>query len=572
MAEPNTGKKTSPPPIPISSAEVPSETAHADVAPLRKGWLLDEGPWWICSFVFHLVLVCSLALISGKMVEKIVDEAPSFEQVTLDKPIDVPTNIERFEVGETPVDPTELNTDTLVLEQPAEIAQEAKSYDASATFVEASGGGTASSAADQPNLGGFGGFDLTGLAAGTAVRGKGGVGVGIGVGRHPGVGSDGTGFGARGSGSRKAMLGSGGGTRQSERTVAAALNWIARHQSPDGSWSLKGFRARCKDPSCTSDATEDRTAAATAMALLPFFAAGQTHESKSPYKRTIYAGIAYLVNHQKPDGDLRLGGVMYDHGLASIALCECFGMSGDKNVGKAAQKALNFIMQAQDPGGGWRYEPRTPGDTSVVGWQLMALKSGQMAYLNVDPLVFERAKGFLKTVASGTVGHENYGGLFCYMPGSGPTPCLTAVGLLCRQYMGTPRTDPAMLEGTALLMGNQPDPKTPNVYYWYYGTQVMHNQPGPDWDIWNRKMRHALIDTQCKDDVCAAGSWDPVKPNEDPWGKTGGRLYVTSLAALTLEVYYRYLPLYKLDKGADPLLGKPEPAKPPADPAKQNKK
>ena len=86
---------------------------------------------------------------------------------------------------------------------------------------------------------------------------------------------------------------------------------------------------------------------------------------------------------------------MYDHGLAAIALSECYGMTGAKTLRAAAQSALNFIMESQDPkGGGWRYEPRTPGDTSVSGWQIMALKSGQMAYLAVDPAVFERAGAF----------------------------------------------------------------------------------------------------------------------------------------------------------------------------------
>ncbi len=77
----------------------------------------------------------------------------------------------------------------------------------------------------------------------------------------------------------------------------------------------------------------------------------------------------------------------------------------------------------------------------------------------------------------------------------------------------------------------------------------MHNQIGPDWDTWNRKMRHILISTQNKEG-CASGSWDPHKPTPDMWGDIGGRLMMTSLSALTLEVYYRYLPLYKLDEEA----------------------
>jgi hypothetical protein len=105
-----------------------------------------------------------------------------------------------------------------------------------------------------------------------------------------------------------------------------------------------------------------------------------------------------------------------------------------------------------------------------------------------------------------------------------------------------------MIEGTAFLMQNQPDVSGRNLYYWYYATQVMHNQPGPDWDMWNRKMRRALIDTQCKEGNCAAGSWDPKSPEVDAWGDSGGRIYMTSLAALTMEIYYRYLPLYKLNE------------------------
>jgi hypothetical protein len=176
----------------------------------------------------------------------------------------------------------------------------------------------------------------------------------------------------------------------------------------------------------------------------------------------------------------------------------------------------------------------------------MALKSGQMAYLSVRTPVFDKAKEFLKSVSSGY-----QVGQFSYMPnsqvvGSG-NQATTAVGLLCHQCMGMSRTDLPMLEGTNYLMSNQPSLDAHNLYYWYYATQVMHNQPGTEWDAWNRKMRKLLIETQCRDG-CASGSWDPAVPKGDTWCMHGGRVMATSLAALTLEVYYRYLPLYKLDK------------------------
>jgi hypothetical protein len=245
---------------------------------------------------------------------------------------------------------------------------------------------------------------------------------------------------------------------------------------------------------------------------------------------------------------------MYTHGLAAICLCEAYGLSRDRQIGASAQQAIHFIEGAQNKGdGGWRYAPGDPGDTSVVGWQVMALKSGQMAGLSVNSTTMDGAKKFLKSASSGQ------GGLFGYLPGGGGTPTLSAVGLLCTQYMGAQRNDPGIQEGMKYLMANMPDKGGRNIYYWYYATQVLHNLPGYEWDTWNRKMRKMLIDTQEKKG-CSAGSWDPAKPTADAFGERGGRIMQTSLSCLTLEVYYRYLPLYKLDGGkgnADPLKAAP---------------
>ena len=344
--------------------------------------------------------------------------------------------------------------------------------------------------------------------------------------------------------------------------MAAALNWLARHQLRDGGWTLSadgpnGYRQRCKDRTCTGGGNAGQDAGATALALLPFLAAGQTHDTKGPYQKVVYDGLKFLIQHQRESGDLTygrqgtLGANMYAHGLATIALCEACGMAkkSDWQLRDSAQRAVNFIISAQNAStGGWRYTPNEDGDTSVVGWQVMALKSAQMAGLSVNPKAFEGAKLFLRSCAKG-----NYGEVFWYQPGShGPSePAMTAVGLLCFQYMGSKANDPMLREGQRYLMANLPDKgQNPrDLYYWYYATQVMHNMLGSEWDTWNRKMRHTLIETQDKEG-CAAGSWDPNKPTMMTWWRQGGRLMATSLSALTLEVYYRYLPLFKLDAEA----------------------
>jgi hypothetical protein len=233
---------------------------------------------------------------------------------------------------------------------------------------------------------------------------------------------------------------------------------------------------------------------------------------------------------------------MYTHGMATITLCEAYGLTNDKTIGAAAQGAINFIQSAQHPRtGGWRYNPGDEGDTSVVGWIAMALKSGIVAGLDVSAPTLQGVKHWLSLCAAG-----KQQGLFSYTPGSGPSPSMTAVGLLLQQYSGMTPDTPAMKEGVGYIMSQLPNPGFRSMYYWYYASQVMHNMPGPDWDRWNRAMRRVLIESQVKHG-CATGSWDPARPTSELLTWQCGRLCVTSLSALTLEVYYRYLPLYKLD-------------------------
>ena len=197
-------------------------------------------------------------------------------------------------------------------------------------------------------------------------------------------------------------------------------------------------------------------------------------------------------------------------------------------------------MPSTRPAAAGADKPGEYGDTSVFGWQIMALKSARMAGLTVSTSVLENAQKWLQMVASGP-----YGGRYSYQPSREATPTMTAVGMLCRQYMGLDPADPGMLEGKSYLLQNPPGAALMrDCYYWYYATLTMHNFADADWDTWNRKMRRLLIESQEKEG-CAAGSWDPERPTIDAWCGRGGRLTVTSFNTLTLEVYYRYLPLFK---------------------------
>jgi len=514
-----------------------------------KDYFRETGQWYLGSAAVHALALIGLGLISMAMPSVVVstgDVAPTFN--TTENQVSPPPDFTRFEVGEAPLEPTELNAETLEMYEAKPIAgQTALYYDDSPEFVEAGGG----SATDLkgPQLGGLGGFSVKNLPG---PAGKGGVGVGSGLGDKPGVGGQGEGFGNRGRGHREALAGAFGGTKASERAVGAALNWIHRHQTPLGKWSLD-FRQQCKNGVCTGPGTIRSDEAATAMALLPFLAAGQTHKSKGLYQQTIAKGLSWLIKQQTPEGCLYGNSEqpMYAQGLATLALCEAYGMTRDEHIGTAARKAVAFIERAQHPAtGGWRYFPGDPGDTSVTGWQIMALKSAQLAGLPVNSMVFDNAQKWLHSVAKG-----DHLGKFAYQPYREVTPTMTAVGMLCTQYLGIDRNDPLMLEGKQYILENLPDDKLfRNTYYWYYATLVMHNFGGPEWDAWNRKMRRILIESQAKEG-CATGSWDPLEPTLDVWGEKGGRLMTTALNTLTLEVYYRYLPIFQTDS----LLPAPQP-------------
>jgi hypothetical protein len=333
-----------------------------------------------------------------------------------------------------------------------------------------------------------------------------------------------------------------GGNFQSEAAVAKGLQFLAKHQAPDGRWSFSAFHqhGRCN---CTGQANFDDIAA-TSFGLLPFLGAGYTHKSAGQYTKQVDAGLKFLVLRQNRDGEFHPN--MYSHGLATMAVCEAYALTSDPALRGPAQRALNYIVDAQSEEGGWRYAKKQPGyDTSVGGWQLMALKSGQMAGLRVPTETMNRAKKWLD--AAGTPDGAAYG-----YTTRGEGANTTAVGLLCREYYGWGPRNPGLQAGMKRLLVWKPDPR--NMYFSYYATQVMHHAGGDNWEKWNESMRDGLINTQDQGN-------DPIHAHQKgSWhhpGSYAGRLMDTSLSILTLEVYYRHLPLYRRDIGSDKAILEP---------------
>ena len=336
-----------------------------------------------------------------------------------------------------------------------------------------------------------------------------------------------------------------GGTVESEKAVAAGLDWLARHQRPDGSWSLD-THSQCLGDGCPPDSAMVSDVAATGLAILPMMGAGHIHTKQSKYSESVRRGLGWLMKQQQRDGEMFLGGgfnsKMYTHAIATMALCEAYGLSKDPKLRTAAQRGLNYIGKVQSlSDGGWRYYEGQPGDTSVFGWQIFALRSGRLAGLVTPKNVVKGCHRYLNLAQT-----DDRGVTYSYLPGGGINPVMTAEGLLCRQYLGWPRTHPAMKMGTMLVAADLRESRERNIYYWYYATQLLHNMQDKDWKEWNLKVREGLVVMQRTGTGCDRGSWDGNQPQPDVQGRRAGRLYTTALSILTLEVYYRFLPLYRL--------------------------
>jgi hypothetical protein len=283
--------------------------------------------------------------------------------------------------------------------------------------------------------------------------------------------------------------------------------------------------------------------------LLPFLAANHTHKT-GPHRNIVKKALEWMISNQQSNGCLLAKGdmqEMYSHGLATIVLCEAYGLTKDAKLLEHAKRAVNFTVKVQNKTGGWHYmKEMQTADTSVFGWQLMSLKSAQMAGIDVPAKTLDDAKRYLANVSYGPDNSN-----FEYMKSNKGNPIsMTAVGLLCQQYLGRGRSDPTIATGVQFLLKTAPPEKTTEPYYWYYSTQVIHHYQGPEWERWNRSMRRIWVERQNRDTKSTDfGSWNPKDFGYGHDLKAGGRHYLTCIGLLTLEVYYRYLPLYEVMNG-----------------------
>ncbi|MEO2002108.1 MAG: hypothetical protein ABGW75_10835 [Pirellulales bacterium] len=392
-----------------------------------------------------------------------------------------------------------------------------------------------------------------------------------------------------------------GGSPASEAAIERGLLWLARHQAANGSWSFE--HPHCIDPfgrpsqQClcrTKGYIEGHTKASTSIALLPFLGAGNTHLD-GPYKEVVYRGLEQLkttldielkeLHPDNPDFVSTFSGDLYGYGITTLVMAEAFGMTGDPDLERYVSALTVFLARHQHPLGGWRYELGQPGDITVTGWQVVALKSSQLAGAAVHSDIFRQADKFLDSltppaplsrrgrtqVVANKIGNMNrdptryhYLASFANSTTREPGECTSAVGLLCRLYTGWNSNDPRLLQGVNQLLQSNTHPAL-LLYRNFYLAQILLHIDHPAWEQWNRRNRDYLVRMQVTETTrmnqrnpafgsppCEIGSWYLTNPTgtaknaiRDRHLAPAGRLAHTALAILTLEVYYRLLPIYK---------------------------
>jgi len=518
---------------------------------------MRNAPWWLVSVGIHVVLMLAATLVA---IEKLYAIDPGDITVLVHSAPPAPLFTEIPHAPDAPPgakleDKVEanVNNDRLFYDPTATPSDRAESDDDDDHHQRKGEGkefighqlGRVKDSMRGANAGAKGTYDTLGVGSGSG-----------GSGRYGGP------FGGR---KNTRPQGKGGGGANTEDAVRAALKWLAHHQGPDGGWGADGFQNQCTGGRCGGAGDTSYDAGVTALSVLAFLGAGYIPMSKDEYPdpvdpgrtlkfgETVKRGLQWLIAHQDPEGCVGERGTkyMYNHAIAALALSEAYGMMASQTVKEPAQKAIDFLISAQNPGKGWRYSAKSgDNDTSVSGWAVMALKSAELSELTFPKSAYEGALAWF-TEATETNGYYQVGYNArstgkVYVPGKNEQfdhhASMSAVSIMSRIFIQKNKREPS-LTAVALLTSDLPEWKQNKVdfYYWYYASLALFQYDGPEgpvWLKWNEPMKNAIVPHQKgRADGCRIGSWDP---DTDRWGFEGGRVYAAAINCLTLEVYYRY--------------------------------
>ncbi len=343
------------------------------------------------------------------------------------------------------------------------------------------------------------------------------------AGKKGGTGTDAPKAGEQAGSSKPQQTGDGAPelTAKASQAIDKGLKFLLSSQNRDGSWD--------------SDGKGTRAVAITSLSLMAFMAKAQFPGS-GPYAKQLDRAKGFLLRKAKEAPDGYLGTVMYEHGLATLALSEMWGMTRDRTDDDAIQKALEaaveVIVRSQNVGGGWRYQPQMNAgqDTSVTVMVFVALASARQAGVMVPDVTIKKFVAYLE-------GAQAEGGGFTYTPRTKthPTIACSAGGAYAAQLAGQRESE--MVSSALRYLQKQ----SPGIidggcgYYYYthyYAIQAMVQAGDDRYAKWYPRIRDALIRRQQVN-----GSWTK--------GRQGGAGYATPMAIIILATPHRYIPIYQ---------------------------
>jgi prenyltransferase beta subunit len=300
---------------------------------------------------------------------------------------------------------------------------------------------------------------------------------------------------------------------RARKATAKALEWLAQRQNSDGSWSEGRY---------------PHNTAITSFALLAFLSQGHL-PNQGLYGPEVAKGCRFLIASARADGYLAgpRGGNMYCHAMATLALAELWGMTGDKDIKPVLSKAVDLIIGCQNLEGGWRYEPRPTGaDISVTIMQVMALRAAKNSGLHVKDKTMRRAIGYIKRC------YNRPSGGFSYMPGQAPGFARSAAGVCVLQLTGEYKA--AEIRDAIAYMKQHSQDRYHFWYGHYYASHAMHQVGGKEWEDWYSRTCNMFLPMQSAD-----GSWTARERHEV------GPVYQTAIAVIILSVPMNYMPIFQ---------------------------
>lgn len=305
-----------------------------------------------------------------------------------------------------------------------------------------------------------------------------------------------------------------------ERAIQGALRFLATKQTPGGAWTAP---------------SDNHQAAITAYVLHAYLASGNLPD-EGPYGKVVSRGVEFLLDCVRPDGYIAAPvgeNNMYGHGIATVILGEVYGASHNPRLKPALEKAVKLIVTAQNPQGGWRYQPRSSdADISVTVLQAAALRVAQNSGIAVPQATIDRATLYVRQCYD-----QPTGGFHYQSTGGSPGFARTCAAIYTLQLLGH-YNDPMVARGAAYAFANVDEQQEWFTYGNFYAGPAMYMIGGDTWNTWYAKVKGKVLPrVQAKDDLCW---WRPIDG-----GNGVNDVYATAVYAGFLSLPYQYLPIYQ---------------------------